>query len=309
MTMTSLEEKIDALTEQVSVMAARQSQRDELMDEMLPILKEVMAVATAKLGGLEEKGYFTFGRELVHVIDNVVTGYSAADVELLAESVVGILDAVRQMTQPQVMEMAAEAGQVVENAENIEPVGMLGMVKASRDEDVQRGMAMMLEVLRRAGAGAAKMSRRQKLQKTLGSRRSKPALTPARRRPTPRAEAPAPTPAVEVSPPPAVVEAPSVQVDGVEFTSEGFLANSDQWTRAIAEKVAATLGVTAMTDLHWKLIEAARADFAETGASPNIRRLTKISGVGTKDIYQMFPKAPGKCTAKVAGLPKPVGCI
>ncbi len=60
---------------------------------------------------------------------------------------------------------------------------------------------------------------------------------------------------------------------------------------------------------HWKLIDAARSDYADTGMSPNIHRLTQIAGVTTKDVYALFPKAPGRTIAKIAGLPKPVGCI
>lgn len=53
----------------------------------------------------------------------------------------------------------------------------------------------------------------------------------------------------------------------------------------------------------------ARNDYLEHGASPNIRRVTTISDVTTKELYQLFPKAPGMTLARVAGIPKPVGCI
>lgn len=97
-------------------------------------------------------------------------------------------------------------------------------------------------------------------------------------------------------------------VDGVAFTPEGFLVDAAAWNRELAELLATSIGV-ALTDQHWKLIEFARDEYDKTGASPNIRRLTQGSGISTKEIYAMFPKAPGKCTALIAGLPKPVGCI
>ena len=312
--MVNLEQKIDALTAQVARMAERQRKHDELMDEMVPILKEMMSVGTEKLAGLEEKGYFTFGRELLHVVDNVVAGYSAEDVALLANSVVGILDTVRAVTQPHIMNVAAEAGGAIENPEDVEPIGMMGVMRKSRDEDVQVGLGVMLEVLRRVGKGVAKVNKREKLRKQLGSRKGTKAQTTARARPVARLAADSESEramrqAPQSAPTAAPVEAPPVIIDGVAFTDEGFLVDANQWTREIGKAIAATLGVVEMTELHWKLVDAARADFAETGASPNIRRLTKISAINTKDIYGMFPKAPGKCTAKVAGLPKPVGCI
>ena len=57
------------------------------------------------------------------------------------------------------------------------------------------------------------------------------------------------------------------------------------------------------------MLDAARADFAATGSSPNIRRLTQVAGVSTKDLYVLFPRAPGRTIAKIAGLPKPAGCL
>jgi tRNA 2-thiouridine synthesizing protein E len=95
---------------------------------------------------------------------------------------------------------------------------------------------------------------------------------------------------------------------GVAFTPEGFLADPAQWSRDVGGAIAVRIGVQ-MTERHWLLIESARKDFEQTGASPNIRRLTKVSGIETKEIYTLFPKAPGKCCAMIAGLPKPVGCI
>jgi tRNA 2-thiouridine synthesizing protein E len=64
-----------------------------------------------------------------------------------------------------------------------------------------------------------------------------------------------------------------------------------------------------MAEAHWKLVEVARKDFESTKTSPNIRRLTQITDVTTKDVYALFPKAPARTLAKIAGLPKPAGCL
>ena len=51
------------------------------------------------------------------------------------------------------------------------------------------------------------------------------------------------------------------------------------------------------------------ADYADTHASPNVRRFAKGSGVGTGAVYKLFPGTPGKKVAMIAGVPKPVGCV
>lgn len=94
----------------------------------------------------------------------------------------------------------------------------------------------------------------------------------------------------------------------VELDADGFLVNPDDWTRDIAIKLAAELGIE-LTDRHWQVIDFCRKDFKETGSVPTLRRITKVGGVPTKELYKLFPKGPAKKVAKVAGLSKPTGCI
>lgn len=94
----------------------------------------------------------------------------------------------------------------------------------------------------------------------------------------------------------------------VEVTEDGFLVNPDDWTKEIAEEIAKEEGIE-LTDRHWVVIDFMRKDFKETGKSPTIRHITKHSDVDTKELYQLFPGGPAKKAAKIAGVPKPVGCI
>lgn len=95
----------------------------------------------------------------------------------------------------------------------------------------------------------------------------------------------------------------------VEFDEDGFMANYEEWNKAIAEELASEIGINPLTDRHWKVIEFCREDYAEQGDSPTIRRITSQSGVPTKELYQLFPKGPAKKVAYVSGLKKPTGCI
>jgi tRNA 2-thiouridine synthesizing protein E len=52
-----------------------------------------------------------------------------------------------------------------------------------------------------------------------------------------------------------------------------------------------------------------RQQYEDTGSGPNVRMLAKISGIPIKELYQLFPKGPAKTAAKIAGIPKPRGCI
>lgn len=95
----------------------------------------------------------------------------------------------------------------------------------------------------------------------------------------------------------------------VEVDPEGFLTATDQWTPEIAAQIAAEEGVAELTDRHWLVIDFMRKTYLETGAAPSIRTLGKASGVPIKELYQLFPKGPAKLAARIAGIPKPRGCI
>jgi len=95
----------------------------------------------------------------------------------------------------------------------------------------------------------------------------------------------------------------------VELDGDGFMVDSSKWTPEIAEVLAEGAGVGPLTERHWKVITFCREDAAQVGQPPGLRRISKLSGVGTKELYQLFPKGPGKLAAKIAGLPKPKGCI
>jgi dissimilatory sulfite reductase related protein len=58
-----------------------------------------------------------------------------------------------------------------------------------------------------------------------------------------------------------------------------------------------------------RIIRFMRKAYLETGSAPSIRTLGKVSGVQIKELYQLFPKGPAKLAAKIAGIPKPRGCI
>jgi tRNA 2-thiouridine synthesizing protein E len=308
---TTITERLDSVLEQLAYLTERQRRQEELFAELTPIAKAALGTATERLDALDKQGYFAFGKELVAVAKRVVDGFTPADVHELGDAVVQILQAVRAMTRPAVLAAATEATSVMDDAASVKPLGMFGMVRATRDDDVQKGMAIMIEVLRRIGQGANAIAAKPKqledkkarLAATLGSRKQKGVLGIERKRLTAGATTPAPSCAVPSAPKPT-----AAVIDGIAYTADGHLADASAWTRTLGEALAQLQGVT-LTDAHRAVLEAARADFATTGVSPNIRRLTQIAGVTTKDIYALFPKAPGRTIAKIAGLPKPAGCL
>ena len=94
-----------------------------------------------------------------------------------------------------------------------------------------------------------------------------------------------------------------------ELNNEGFFVDPGQWDESMVPELARREGITELTDAHWKVIRFMRAEYLSKGSGPTVRVLGKTSGVSVKELYELFPKGPAKVAAKIAGIPKPRGCI
>jgi tRNA 2-thiouridine synthesizing protein E len=95
----------------------------------------------------------------------------------------------------------------------------------------------------------------------------------------------------------------------VERDAEGFLRHPDEWTEELAAVLAREAGIDPLSERHLQVVRYMRETYLATGSAPTIRTLGKASGVPVKELYQLFPKGPAKLAAKIAGIPKPRGCI
>lgn len=94
----------------------------------------------------------------------------------------------------------------------------------------------------------------------------------------------------------------------IDVNEEGYLTNRAQWNREIASALAQDLGIS-LTDAHWKVLEFIDKDFQEKGVVPGMRRMNKVGGIPTKELYSLFPDGPIKKAALISGYPKPASCV
>jgi len=102
-----------------------------------------------------------------------------------------------------------------------------------------------------------------------------------------------------------------VTVNGtqIEVDEDGFIVNPDLWNEAIVQVFGKLEGVENLTEKHWKVINYLRDYYKQFGIAPMIRKLCKETGFTLKEIYELFPSGPAKGACKLAGLPKPDGCV
>jgi tRNA 2-thiouridine synthesizing protein E len=96
----------------------------------------------------------------------------------------------------------------------------------------------------------------------------------------------------------------------LELNEEGFLLHPDQWDRTVAAALARDQeGIAELGETHWAVIDFIRGYWLERGMAPMIRLLCQSTGLRLREVYALFPSGPAKGACKVAGLPKPDGCV
>lgn len=94
-----------------------------------------------------------------------------------------------------------------------------------------------------------------------------------------------------------------------EMDGDGFMVKPEEWTEDLANVIAKKDGINELTENHWKVIRCIRENYEEKGIAPMVRTICKTADLKLKEIYELFPLGPARGACRVAGLPKPEGCV
>ena len=109
----------------------------------------------------------------------------------------------------------------------------------------------------------------------------------------------------------------SYQLNGTtyEHDEEGYLSNINEWNKELADLIAESEHLD-MTEEHWEVVNFLRDYYEEYQIAPAIRVLVKAMKKSfgpekgnNKYLYTLYPYGPAKQACKIAGLPKPTGCV
>ena len=119
-----------------------------MWQDLSPLSQDAFLTLMQRLDEMERKGYFTFLRGGMGIVDNVVASFSEDDVRQLGENIVLILQTVKEMTQPEIMTMMRNTANVIREEEPPVDVSMFTILRQLNDPAVKRGLAKTLSVLR-----------------------------------------------------------------------------------------------------------------------------------------------------------------
>lgn len=126
----------------------------EFTKDAAPLAMEAFQELTLNLDAMDRKGYFDFGRELLGIVDTLVTSFTVEDARALRESVVAIVSTVKNMTQPEMLAAMNNAvsfygkmGVAVD-----EKVSTWDLLKELNSPEARRGMAFMVRFMKNIAA-------------------------------------------------------------------------------------------------------------------------------------------------------------
>jgi tRNA 2-thiouridine synthesizing protein E len=104
---------------------------------------------------------------------------------------------------------------------------------------------------------------------------------------------------------------PTVEFEGHSYNvdEDGFIDSFESWDETWVKYVKQQEGIDELNEEHWKVINVLQDYYKKNGIAPMVRVLSKLTGFKLKHIYELFPSGPGKGACKMAGLPKPTGCV
>ncbi|MFC2013907.1 TusE/DsrC/DsvC family sulfur relay protein [Chloroflexota bacterium] len=88
-----------------------------------------------------------------------------------------------------------------------------------------------------------------------------------------------------------------------ELDRDGYLVDTQKWTKEVAEILAKTEMPQGLSEDHWRVIDFMRQYYLEWESAPPVRMLARETGLTLRDLKQMFPNGLAKCACRFAGLP------
>ncbi len=95
----------------------------------------------------------------------------------------------------------------------------------------------------------------------------------------------------------------------MDLDNDGFLKTMSRWNRAMAATLAKDNDIGPLTDDHWKVIEYIQTYYEAHAVGPPVVKICKATGLPRSEICTLFPCGVAKGGYRLAGLPRPSGCL
>lgn len=95
----------------------------------------------------------------------------------------------------------------------------------------------------------------------------------------------------------------------IDFDNDGFMVAPELWDDEVARVIAGDEGIDEMSEDHWKIVKFIRVYWKEHDLAPPVRLICKELGIDVRMIFRLFTSGPARGACRIAGLPRPNGCV
>ncbi len=122
----------------------------DFIKDITPIIHQVGLDGIKTMNRLEARGYIDFFKESLRIVTNIVENFTVEDVRLLADNIVIILETVKNLTQPEMLE-AVNNGTVVYKSMKVTDIPEYSLFRALREmnsPELKKGLGFMISFLK-----------------------------------------------------------------------------------------------------------------------------------------------------------------
>jgi len=122
----------------------------DFLNDAAPLIREYIVDFMAKMDEFDRRGYFEFIKESQNIVDKVVTSFSKEDVKALGDNIVTILNTIKSLTQPDMLQALNNALQVYKklNIEVDEKVSIFSVLREMNSPEARKGLVFALRFLK-----------------------------------------------------------------------------------------------------------------------------------------------------------------
>ena len=122
----------------------------DFLNDAAPLIREYIVDFMSKMDEFDRKGYFEFIKESQNMVDKVVTSFSKEDVKALGDNVVTILNTIKNLTQPDMLQSINNALSVYKklDIEVGDKVSLFSILKEMNSPEVRKGLVFALRFLK-----------------------------------------------------------------------------------------------------------------------------------------------------------------
>lgn len=157
----SEDDRLDRIEARLDALLLHAERRDAELEPLRDLAAEIgvlsgpaMDAVTARLVDWDQRGYLGFARSGGRVAERIVSSFDEDDVEALGDNIVLMLETLRDLTQPEILQLLRQTAGSVSHLDapaTGTPPSTFALLRQLRDPEVRRGLARMLELLRSVG--------------------------------------------------------------------------------------------------------------------------------------------------------------